>query len=122
MPTPSKEQIDRFLRHQIDLWDAGKLDQFKAAFREIAPGGFKVQDPVGSPERSGWPVLDELCERYAGWHMEVQDVLVNGAHAAMYVKNTGTYNGQPIIAFSVETYYFADDGSMLACYYHPTTA
>lgn len=120
-PIPSADRIDAFLRHQMDLFNAGDHDAFLAAFREIAPGGFNVEDPVGSPVRTGWQVLEDLCERYAGWRLELQDIKVNGNHAAIYVKNTGIYEGKPLVAFSIETYEFRTDGSMLVKYYHPTT-
>ncbi|MDB6061260.1 MAG: hypothetical protein JWM78_1363 [Verrucomicrobiaceae bacterium] len=119
MAAATPEQIRDFFHLQIELWNAQNIDAFLAAFHAIATGGFRVEDPVGSANKDGWPVLEELCRVYKGWHMEIINFIVNGKHAAAHIKNTGVFDGKPITAHSIETYVFEDDGSMLARYYHP---
>jgi len=119
MAAATPDQIRAFFNLQIELWNAEKVDEFIGAFRAIAPNGFKVEDPVGSAPKDGWTALEELCRLYKGWRLELVDFLVNGNQAAAYVKNTGVFEGKPVTAFSIETYVFGDDGSLLARYYHP---
>lgn len=122
MATPSSKEITTFLVTQAEMFSAGRVDDFLAAFKQIAPGGFKVQDPATAPVREGWHILEELCRQYVGWKLTVEDVKVSGAEAAIYVRNEGVFEGQPVTAYSIEHYVFGEDGSLLARYFHPTLA
>jgi len=119
MPVPSPKAIADFLRYQAQLFSDGKLDEFMAAFKEFAPGGFAVEDPAGSEARKGWHVLEELCHQYVGWKIYVEDVKVSHNEAAIYVRNEGEFDGQAVKVYSIEHYVFGEDGSMLARYFHP---
>src|SRR3546814_3395332 len=70
MPVPSTRQMATFLRTQADMFSEGRIDDFMAAFKAIAPGGFKVQDPATAPVQEGWDVLEDLCRQYQGWRSE----------------------------------------------------
>ncbi|MDB5687695.1 MAG: hypothetical protein JWR77_2284 [Rhizorhabdus sp.] len=119
MPVPTTDQMVTFLRTQADMFTEGRLDDFMAAFRAIAPGGFRVQDPATSPVREGWDILEDLCRQYVGWKLFVEDVKFSGNEAVIYVRNEGEYDGQPIKVWSIEHYVFGEDGSLLARYFHP---
>ncbi|WP_395335218.1 hypothetical protein WBP07_27225 [Novosphingobium sp. BL-8A] len=119
MPIPTPQAIATFLKEQAEMFTAGRLDDFLAAFRAIAPGGFRVQDPATGPIQEGWDKLEALCREYAGWKLFVEDVKVSGNEAVIYVRNEGEYLGQAITAYSIEQYVFSDDGSLLARYFHP---
>ncbi|WP_443478720.1 hypothetical protein ACLIMP_17975 [Novosphingobium aerophilum] len=119
MPIPTPQAIATFLKEQAEMFTAGRLDDFLAAFRAIAPGGFRVQDPATGPIQEGWDKLEALCREYAGWKLFVEDVKVSGNEAVIYVRNEGEYQGQAITAYSIEQYVFSDDGSLLARYFHP---
>lgn len=119
MAYPTPKEIATFLREQADMFTEGRMDDFIAAFKAIAPGGFKVQDPATGPIREGWDILEGLCEQYAGWKLKVEDVKVSENEAVIYVRNEGVFEGQDICVFSIEHYVFGEDGSMLARYFHP---
>lgn len=119
MPIPTPQAIANFLKEQAEMFNAGRLDDFLSAFRAIAPGGFKVQDPATGPIQEGWDKLEALCREYAGWKLFVEDVKVSGNEAVIYVRNEGEYQGQAVTAYSIEQYVFGDDGSLLARYFHP---
>lgn len=119
MTVPTTDEIVTFLRTQADLFSEGRIDDFIALFKAIAPGGFKVQDPATAPVRTGWEILEKLCRDYAGWKLVVEDVKVSGNEAAVYVRNEGIHDGHPICVHSIEHYVFGADGSLLARYFHP---
>jgi len=119
MPQPTTKEITHFLRHQAELFNALDMDGFIAAFKAIAPGGFKVEDPAGSPQKQGWDILEKLCSEYAGWKLYVEDVKVSGNEAAIYVRNEGVFDGHDVKVYSIEHYIFGDDGSLLTRYFHP---
>lgn len=119
MPIPTPQEIAHFLREQADMFTQGRLDDFIAAFKAIAPGGFKVQDPATGPVQQGWDKLEKLCQDYAGWKLFVEDVKVSENEAVIYVRNEGVYEGKAIQVYSIEHYVFGEDGSLLARYFHP---
>ena len=55
----TSEKIEAFLRHQLDMFNKGRRDDFIAAYREIAPGGLKLDDPVGSERREGIHLIED---------------------------------------------------------------
>lgn len=119
MPVPSTQEMATFLRTQADMFSEGRIDDFMAAFKAIAPGGFKVQDPATAPIQEGWDVLEDLCRQYQGWKLTVEDVKISGNEAVLYVRNEGEHEGQAICVYSMEHYVFGEDGSLLARYFHP---
>lgn len=119
MAVPAPKEIADFLRHQAQLFNDGKHDEFMTAFKTIAPGGFAVEDPAGAEPRKGWDVLEDLCRQYADWKLYVEDVKVSNNEAAIYVRNEGVFEGQQMTVYSIEHYVFGEDGSMLARYFHP---
>ena len=120
MPVPTAQEMANFLKTQADMFSEGRIDDFMAAFKAIAPGGFKVQDPATAPVQEGWDILQALCEQYAGWKLTVEDVKISGNEAVIYVRNEGEYEGKPVCVHSMEHYVFGEDGSLLARYFHPT--
>src|SRR3546814_9453211 len=96
MPVPSTRQMATFLRTQADMFSEGRIDDFMAAFKAIAPGGFKVQDPATAPVQEGWDVLEDLCRQYQGWKLTVEDIQISGNEAVLYVRNEGEHEGQAI--------------------------
>jgi len=119
MAIPTAQEMATFLKTQAELFSEGRIDDFIAAFRAIAPGGFKVQDPATGPVQEGWDKLEALCRQYVGWKLIVEDVKVSGNEAVIYVRNEGEYEGQPVRVHSIEHYIFGEDGSLLARYFHP---
>lgn len=119
MAAPDKTRIETFLRHQLDMFNQGRRDEFIAAYRDIAPAGLKLDDPVGSERREGIHLIEDLFDRYVGWKLEFVELIVNGKEAAACVRNDGVIDGRPITVHSLETYHFGDDGTFLARYFHP---
>lgn len=116
---PNSASIETFLRHQMDMFNQGRREEFIAAYREIAPFGFKLDDPVGGERREGLHLIAELFDRYVGWQLSFVHLIVNGSEAAACVRNEGAVNGKAVTVYSLETYHFGEDGSFLARYFHP---
>lgn len=51
MAVPTREQILEFARGYVELWNAGSKAEWIANWKKIAPGGFKMLDPVGTPPK-----------------------------------------------------------------------
>ncbi|WP_325234032.1 hypothetical protein [Sphingobium sp.] len=112
-------RIEAFLRHQLDMFNQGRRDDFIAAYREIAPGGLLIDDPVGSDRQEGLQLIGKLFDRYVGWKLTFVELIVNGHEAAACVRNEGVVNGHPVTVHSLETYHFGEGGTFLARYFHP---
>lgn len=119
MATLDADRIEAFLRHQLDMFNQGRRDDFIAAYRDIAPGGLLIDDPVGSDRQEGLHLIGELFDRYVGWKLTFVELIVNGHEAAACVRNEGIMNGHPVTVHSLETYHFGEDGTFLARYFHP---
>lgn len=116
---PDSDTIETFLRHQMDMFNQGRREEFIAVYREIAPGGFMLDDPVGSERREGMHLIEELFDRYVGWQLTFVHLIVNGREAAACVRNEGVVDGNAVTVHSLETYHFGADGTFLARYFHP---
>jgi hypothetical protein len=47
------EQLLKWADGYVDLWNAGDKRAWEKNWREVAPGEFRMLDPVGTPERRG---------------------------------------------------------------------
>src|SRR3546814_19015246 len=101
------------------MFSEGRIDDFMAAFKAIAPGGFKVQDPATAPVQEGWDVLEDLCRQYPGWKLTVEDIKISGNEAVLYVRNEGEHEGQAICVYSMETYVLGEYGRLISLYSPP---
>jgi hypothetical protein len=114
------EEVRTFVERQAELWNAGRREEFIEAYRGIAPGGFHVENPVGTPVQSGWDALERLWDSYN--HLtkvfyELVQVTPNN-EVALVVRNEGGGGAQGSTRYSLETMRLADDG-LHARYYVP---
>ena len=54
MGTPSRQELREWARNYVALWNAGDKDAWLANWRNVAPGDFRMFDPVGTPEKRGF--------------------------------------------------------------------
>lgn len=115
---PSEAEIRSFLRRQIDLWNEGKHDEFVDVHREIAPEGFSVENPVGTPPREGWEALEELWRNYQPITKLAFETVITSpsGEAAVLELITATVDGQSGQRHSLHTYDFSE-GRLRARYY-----
>src|SRR5262245_45467286 len=54
MPVPSRAQLLKWADGYVELWNAGDKLAWEQNWRDVAPGEFRMLDPVGTPERRGF--------------------------------------------------------------------
>lgn len=119
MPAPDAQAIKDFIYLQAQLWsDKTQKQAFLQAYRDIAPGGCRIEPWIGRGLRDGLPFLEKIWDGAAQVFAKVQSVTVNANEAAAVVYNYGVRDGQPVHYQSVEIYRFNDDGTLDIRYFH----
>ncbi len=83
-------------------------------------------DPVGTPEKKGgetcWSDSWDLFNKVV--HFKIQDgaLFFNGNEVAWLLENHITTDGKTTVGFSIETYRFEEDGSLLVRTYYRVPA
>jgi hypothetical protein len=119
---PTTKEIDTFLHHQLELWNAVDRGAFVAAYKAIAPGGFKVEDPVGTPIQHGWEALEALWDKYQPAGIKIYPELVIVAvtgDAVMHNRNERPADSGSEPVHSLEVLHFGADGTVHARYFSP---
>jgi hypothetical protein len=112
MTAPDEETIRRLLERSYELWNAGDKDGYVANLQELAPGGFSLEDPVGTPPKETPQSVAEMFDGDVGWKMITEQIIVCGNSAARISRAEGMAEGQPVSVRAVDTFDFADDGSV----------
>lgn len=111
-------EIRSFLVQQGELWNSGDRDGFVAAYREIAPAGFSMEFPVGTPVHGGWDALDALWRDYQGSIKVSYPIIAvaDNGEAAVLEQIEAQADGAVVTRHSIHSYVFADD-AMLVRYF-----
>jgi len=126
MAVPSREQLEQWAERYVALWNAGDRAGWERNWRSVAPGDFRMLDPVGTPEKRGF---EQCC--LASWDLfqarvkfEVVDgtLFICGNEVAWLLENTITADGRSTVARSIETYRFEPDGSVVIRTYYRVPA
>ncbi|KMS57038.1 MULTISPECIES: nuclear transport factor 2 family protein [Sphingobium] len=118
MTLPTPDHIRGFIVESIQLWNAGDKDGFMALYKDMAPGGFRFENPVGTGVQEGWDALLKMWDDYAAIvQIEILHLIVNGSEAMAMMANKADMGGRPAIRYSGETYHFYQDGSFHARYF-----
>lgn len=117
MPIPSKAQLKQFAKDYVALWNAGDREAWLRNWRSVCPGEFTMLDPVGTPEKRGFKeCCEDPWELFNGrvefkHHDDI--VMVNGNELAWVLENRITTDGRTITGYSIETFRFEEDGSVV---------
>lgn len=123
MPVPTKEQLLTWADQYVATWNAGDKAGFEANWRAVAPGHFRMLDPVGTPEKVGF---EECClnpfdlfQPKLRFRIQPGTMFVCGNEVAWVMENHFTTDdGRKTVVLSIETYRFEADGSaVLRTYY-----
>lgn len=122
MPIPTRDQLKKWAENYVALWNAGDKEGWAENWRSVAPGEFRMLDPVGTPEKLGF----EECA-LASWDLFQANVkfkiadgalFFNGNEVAWLLENHITADGKDIVGLSIETYRFEEDGSVVIRTYY----
>jgi hypothetical protein len=122
MASPTRQQLQDWAKNYVALWNAGDREGWARNWRSVAPGDFRMLDPVGTPEKRGF----ELCA-LKSWDLfqarvkfKVVDgtLFICGNEVAWVLENQITADGKTTAALSIETYRFEPDGSVVIRTYY----
>ena len=122
MASPTRQQLHDWAKNYVALWNAGDREGWARNWRSVAPGDFRMLDPVGTPEKLGF----ELCA-LKSWDLfqaRVKFRILDGTlficanEVAWTLENSITADGKTHAALSIETYRFEPDGSVVIRTYY----
>ena len=117
MPTPSKRDLLHWATHYVALWNQGDKEAWEANWRKVAPGDFRMHDPVGTPEKRGFKECAsdawDLFQPRVRFHIPDGQLFVCDNEVAWLLENHITADGKTSVAYSIETYRFEPDGSVV---------
>lgn len=121
MAVPDKKSLLRWAEQYVALWNAGDRAGWIANWRSVAPGDFRMLDPVGTPEKRGFEhcCVDsyDLFQPRVRFRIADGSLFVCGNEVAWLLENhiLGD-DGEPVgdrVGLSIETYRFEPDGSVV---------
>ncbi len=122
MAIPTVDQLQRWAENYVALWNAGKKDAWVRNWKSIAPGDFRMLDPVGTPEKRGF----ENCasKPYDLFQPRIRLKVVDGTQficsneVAWLMENHMSGDGRTVVNLSIETFRFEADGSVVIRTYY----
>ncbi len=126
MTVPSTKQLLNWAKNYTKYWNAGDKDAWVENWRKVAPGDFRMLDPVGTPEKVGFEecALDswDLFQKKVQFRIVEGSLFVNGNEVAWFLENIIDNSGEEMIGYSIETYRFESDGSVVIRTYYRVPA
>ena len=122
MASPTRQQLQDWAKNYVALWNAGDRDGWARNWRSVAPGEFRMLDPVGTPEKRGFEhcALDswDLFQARVRFRIVDGTLFICGNEVAWTLENSITADGKTHAALSIETYRFEPDGSVVIRTYY----
>ena len=110
MATPSREQLQQWANDYIALWNAGDKEAWMRNWRNVAPGEFRMLDPVGTPEKRGFEECAvkpfDLFQPRIKFKIVEGTLFICGNEVAWLLENHITADGRTTVGLSIETYRF----------------
>ena len=123
MPTPTFDELKRWSERYVELWNAGDRDAWAENWRSVAPGDFRMLDPVGTPEKHGFEecclASFDLFQPNVRFRIQPGTLMICGNEVAWCLENhIETKTGESRVGLSLETYRFEPDGSVVIRTYY----
>ena len=122
MASPTRQQLQDWAKNYVALWNAGDREAWARNWRSVAPGDFRMLDPVGTPEKRGFEhcALDswDLFQKRVKFRIVDGTLFICGNEVAWTLENSITADGKTHSALSIETYRFEPDGSVVIRTYY----
>ncbi len=126
MPVPSKEQLKQWADNYIALWNAGDKEGWERNWRSVAPGDFRMLDPVGTPEKIGFEECAskafDLFQPNVKFKIAEGALFICGNEVAWLLENQINMGSESMTGLSIETYRFEPDGSVVIRTYYEVPA
>ena len=126
MPIPTPEALEQWADNYVAYWNAGDKEAWVKNWRSVAPGEFRMLDPVGTPEKIGF---EDCCSKsFDLFQPKVKFKIQEGTlficddEVAWLLENHITTDGRDFIGYSIETYRFEQDGSVVIRTYYKVPA
>ncbi len=119
---PTREQLLHWARGYVALWNEGDKDAWVENWRTVLSGDVRMLDPVGTPEKKGFQecCLDawDLFQPRVRFRIPPGQLFICDNEVAWLLENHITTDGKESLAYSIETYRFEPDGSVLIRTYY----
>lgn len=116
MSYPKKQALLNWARQYPELWNAGDKQAWVENWRSVAPGEFRMLDPVGTPQKRGFKSCCEdswdLFQPRVRFNIQPGTLFVCANEVAWCLENHFEGPDGPKLQYSLETYLFGDDGSV----------
>lgn len=126
MTVPTTKQLLKWAENYTALWNAGDKEGWAENWRSVAPGDFRMLDPVGTPEKFGFEecclASFDLFQPNVRFKISEGSLFVNANEVAWLLENHITSDGETSIGLSIETYRFEEDGSVVIRTYYRVPA
>ena len=117
MALPTREQLDRWGDGYVSLWNAGDKRAWEKNWRAVAPGEFRMVDPVGTPERRGFEACClapfDLFQPVIRYEVPKETRFICANEVGWVMHNHFRIGGEEVLMRSIETFRFDADGSVL---------
>ena len=126
MAKPTTKELKAWAENYIALWNKGDKDAWAANWRKVAPGDFRMLDPVGTPEKTGFQecALDsfDLFQPNVRFNIPEGALFICDNEVAWLLENHIDTEEGSTIGLSIETYRFEEDGSVTIRTYYRVPA
>ena len=122
MAKPTRQELKEWADNYIALWNAGDKEAWAENWRRMAPGDFRMLDPVGTPEKRGFEecALDAFDLFQPNVHFKIAEgtLFICDNEVAWLLENHIETEKGKIVGLSIETYRFEEDGSVTISTYY----
>ena len=122
MVLPNQEQLGKWAENYVALWNAGDKEGWERNWKSVAPGNFRMLDPVGTPEKVGFEECAskpyDLFQPKVKFKIAEGSLFICGNEVAWLLENHIMVEGKEMVGLSIETYRFEPDGSVIIRTYY----
>jgi len=115
MALPTHAQLEHWAKNYVALWNAGDEAAWVANWKSVAPGEFRMLDPVGTPEKRGFEACAaqpfDLFQPTVRFHVPEETRFICGSEVAWVMENHTPANAR--VFRSIETFRFEPDGGVV---------
>jgi hypothetical protein len=116
MAAPTREALETWANNYVDLWNQGDKEAWVENWKKIAPAGFTMFDPVGTPAKHDFVGCCvepfDLFQPMTEFRVDPSTRFICDNEVAWVMENVFSKDGEKQHMKSIEVYRFGDDGSV----------